>query len=182
MKKILLSIVVLGSLAGCSSSDNYEDLSSWMKQEEKKMVGKIQPLPDVKTYVHTPFAIGIETPFEMQVPLSLQQMMKNRYAPDINRKKEPLEDFPIDNLKMVGSVKKDGKTFGLIKDRDGIIHYVTVGSHLGLNFGEIISLTDNEIVIDERMRDGDEWKIVKTNIQLTLNQKTSNKSSGSRKK
>ena len=171
MKKVLISIAIMGALAGCSSSDNYEDLSSWMKQEEKKMVGKIQPLPDVKTYVHIPFATTNETPFEMRLPLSLQQMMKNRFAPDINRKKEPLEDYSIDNLKMVGSIKKEGKLYGLIRDRDGIIHYISLGSHMGLNFGEVIQLTDSEIVLDERVRDGDEWKLIKTNIPLTVSQK-----------
>ena len=167
MKKVLLSIVILGALAGCSSQENFEEISAWMKKEESSMKGKIEPLPEVKSYVNVPFKTNNENPFAMRLSVSMQDVMKNRFAPNMERTKEPLEEYSIDALKMVGSVIDAGKLHGLIKDREGIIHYVTTGNHMGLNFGEVVSLNESEIVLDERVREGDEWRSVKTVIALS---------------
>jgi type IV pilus assembly protein PilP len=166
-----ISVCLLGFLGGCSYTDNYDDLSIWMKNEEKGMRGKIQPLPDVKKYQNISFTADKQNPFVMKLPLSMQELLKNKFAPDMKRRKEPLEDFSLDMLKMVGIVKKDGKTSALIKDRDGIIHYVSVGNYMGMNFGKIISLTENQIVLDERIREGDEWKSVNSTILLNVSSK-----------
>lgn len=166
MKKILFSMMILGALAGCSSERNHTDLSEWINQQNKVSKGKIQPLPDAKTYTKVNFDAK-ENPFEMKKPLSLEEMMKNKFAPDLTRQKEALEEFSLDNVKMVGSIKQNGKLFALIKDRGNIIHYATVGNHMGLNFGEVVSVSESEIILEERIKDGDEWTISPAKIELS---------------
>lgn len=166
MKRVLLSIAIIGVLAGCSSGENFNELSSWMKKEESKMKGKIDPLPEVKSYVHVPFELTNENPFSMRLSVSMQDILKNRLAPKMDRQKEALEEFSTDSLKMVGSVIDAGVLHGLIKDRNGIIHYVKKGNYVGLNFGEVVEISETEIVLDERIREGDEWRSVKTSIIL----------------
>lgn len=166
MKKILLSIVILGALVGCSSEKSHVDLSNWINEQNKLAKGKIQLLPETKTYTKVVFDAK-ENPFEMKKPLSLEEMMKNKFAPDLTRQKEALEEFSLDNLKMVGSVKQNGKLSALLKDRGNIIHYASVGNHMGLNFGEIVSLSESEIILEERIKDGDEWIISPAKIELS---------------
>lgn len=166
MKKILLSMVILSALAGCSSEKNHSDISTWMEEQNKSIKGKIKELPPTKSFTKVAFEAK-ENPFEMKKPLSLQEMMKNKYAPDLNRQKEALEEFSLDNLKMVGSIIKDGKLFALIKDRNGIIHYVSKGNHMGQNFGEVVGLSESGIELEERVKNGDEWVLTTAKIDLT---------------
>lgn len=168
MIKTLLSITIVGLLAGCSSKENFTELSTWMKKEESNMKGNIEPLPEVKTYVHVPFQTNNENPFSMRLSISMQDVMKNRLAPKTDRPKEALEEYSVDSLKMVGSLIDEGVLHALIKDSNGIIHYAKKGNYVGLNFGEIVSINETEIVLDERVREGDEWRSVKTVINLAL--------------
>lgn len=165
MKKILLSVMILGALAGCSSKTNNSDITDWMSEQNKNIRGKIEPLPETKTYVKIDFNAS-DNPFEMKKPLSLEEMMKNKFAPDLSRTKEALEELSLDNMKMVGSIKQAGKLFALIKDRGNIIHYVSMGSYMGLNFGKVVSLSDSEIILEERIKDGEEWVISPAKIEL----------------
>lgn len=166
MKKILLSLAVLGALVGCSSGNNNSDISAWMDKQNGESKRTITPLPEAKTYTKVAFS-ATENPFEMKKPLSLQEMMKNKFAPDLTRQKESLEEFSLDNIKMVGSIKQNGRLFALIKDRENIIHYASFGNYMGLNFGKIVSLSEGEIILEERVKDGDEWIISTAKIELT---------------
>lgn len=166
MKKILLSIVVLGALVGCSSGGNHSDISLWMDDQSKKIKGKIKELPPSKNFTKVAF-VAEDNPFEMKKPLSLQEMMANKFAPDFDRQKEALEEFSLDNLRMVGSVRMDGKLFALIKDRNNIIHYATIGNYMGQNFGEVVSVSESEINLEERIKNGEEWGISTAKVELS---------------
>lgn len=169
MKKVLLSFMVLTALSACSSGE-YSDLKTWMKDQEKGMRGKIDSLPDAKTYVPVGFTAK-DNPFVVKPSISLSDLAKNKYAPDPNRRKEPLEEFPSESLKMVGTVFKDKKPFAMIRDKNRLIHYVTVGNYIGTNYGQIIEVNEGEIVINERIKEDDEWKIKPARIFLTESEK-----------
>ena len=74
--------------------------------------------------------------------------------PDMNRKREPLEAFPIDSLKLVGTLFRNGTMFAIIKDSNGVVHRVQVGNYMGQNFGFIHSISENQIQLTEIVTDG----------------------------
>jgi type IV pilus assembly protein PilP len=75
-------------------------------------------------------------------------------GPDQNRPREFLEQFPLDTLRMVGTLADRRASFGLVQDKDGLVHRVGVGNHMGQNYGRIISITDSEIQLVEIISDG----------------------------
>lgn len=165
MKKTILVLCIFGGLNACSISD-HDDLKSWMKNEEKNMKGKIESLPPVKEHVVTSF-VAKNNPFLMKPTISLKDLAKEKYAPNIDRKKEPLEEYPIETLKMVGIISKDGITYAMVKEKTGLIHYVAKGNYLGQNYGEVKEVDDGEVVIEERVQETGEWKLRTTRIMLS---------------
>jgi type IV pilus assembly protein PilP len=75
-------------------------------------------------------------------------------APDKTRRKEPLEFFPMDSLKMVGILEQKGEVWGLIQDPDGTIHRVQAGNHAGETYGEIVRISEESIDFVESIPDG----------------------------
>jgi type IV pilus assembly protein PilP len=146
-------ITVAGGLAmllgGCGESN--ADLKQFVKDSEKQVVRKIDPLPQVKPF--EPFAyegFDLPDPFKPR-KLSVRQDAGG-VAPDLNRRKEPLESFPIEQLKMVGTLVQSGVTFGLVR-AEKTLYRVKKGNYMGQNFGLITSITDTEIKLKEIVQD-----------------------------
>lgn len=143
-------------LAGCVSNDN-SDLLRYIADVKARPKTQIEPLPAVK--VVEPFIFqpeGLRDPF-----MPLERTVEadggdfgsgGGIRPDFNRRKEELESYTLDSLRMAGTVKKDG-IWGLIKAGDGTIHRVRVGNHLGKNYGKIIRITDDKIELMEIVPD-----------------------------
>jgi type IV pilus assembly protein PilP len=75
-------------------------------------------------------------------------------GPDPNRVREPLEQFPLDTLRMVGSLANRNMSFALVQTNDGLVHRVRVGEHMGQNYGRIVAISDSEIQLVEIIADG----------------------------
>jgi len=75
-------------------------------------------------------------------------------GPDLLRRKEALENFPLDSLYMVGTYKQDNGNWGLIEDPENVIHRVSIHEYLGQNYGEIIRIDEDEITVSEWVSDG----------------------------
>lgn len=165
IKKVAI-IAALGTafLTGCATGE-YNDINQWMKDQEKNLIGKIDPLPPAKTFNPVAFS-AVEDPFVRKPTLSMNQLYNNKYAPDPDRRKEPLESYQLPTLKMVGTLYKDKKFYAIIRASDNVIHYVTLGNYLGSSYGKIIKLDESQIVLDERIQDSDEWKQKQTTIYL----------------
>lgn len=164
IKKILAISTVL-VLSGCGIDSGHDDIKDWMKEQESSMKGKIEKLPPAKSFIPVTYNAAID-PFNMKEKASLNDLLKDRYAPDFNRPKEPLEAIPLQNLKMIGSVLKDGKYYAMIKDNNKLIYYVTVGDYMGVDYGQIKKISEGEIQLEERVKEGDEWKIRPAKIFL----------------
>ena len=161
---ILISCMSLLVLSACAGSD-YADLKGWMADQKKQARGAIKPLPAAKTFVPVDFSSKGD-PFKDKPTISVN-LEKNKYAPDPNRRKEPLENYQLSQLKMVGILSKDKNNYAMIKTPDGTISYVGVGNYMGNNYGKIVSLDDENITLDERTRNSsDEWQPKKTVINL----------------
>ena len=93
-------------------------------------------------------------------------MLFRSLAAEINRRKEPLEAYPVDSMNMVGSVVKQGRQFALLRV-DNLLHNVKVGDYLGQNYGKIVKISETNVSLREIVQDAaGEWIERVTAIQL----------------
>lgn len=152
---MLLVITVSMFLTGCSG-EKHSDLVAYVEKTKAKKARPIPPLPEIKPYDsfiyekedrRDPFAPFIEE-------IRSEQAKDDGLTPDINRKKEALEEFPLDSLKYVGTLEKKGIVWALISAPDNTVYRVQVGNHMGSNYGEILNITENEIALKEIIPNG----------------------------
>ena len=87
-------------------------------------------------------------------------------APELNRRKEPLEAFPLDAMSMVGSLLKQGQPVALVKV-DALLYQVRPGNYLGQNYGRITKVAETEVVLRELVQDAaGEWVERTATLQL----------------
>jgi type IV pilus assembly protein PilP len=158
-----LGVVLL--VAGCGG-ESHQDLRAWMQEQGKGAKGKLDPLPQVKPY--EPFtynAFDLPDPFK---PRKIEPVKSGGIlAPDLNRRKEPLEAFPLESLQMVGTMQRGRNTFALVRTTDRDVYQVRIGNYLGQNFGVIIGISDNEIRLKELVQDGSgDWTERSSTLQL----------------
>lgn len=161
--------IALGSLllAGCGGEE-YQDLRDFVKNSGADMRGKIEPPPEVKPYEY--FAYNNETnlpdPFKPRKP-EKRSGGGGINQPDLDRPKEALEEFPLENLKMVGYLFRNKVGYAVIRATDGKLHRVKAGNYIGLNFGLIKEVTDTEITIKEMVQDSaGDWTERVSSLQL----------------
>ncbi len=154
-----LILVLLASImiVGCADGD-YSDLDTFIKNSGNGLRGKVDPLPEVRPYTHFTYeAFDMLNPF---VPRKNEntQPATSKLRPDLARRKEVLENFPLENLEMVGSLRQHNEVFALIRSPDGALHRVKTGNYLGQDFGEINQISESEVKISEIIQDGvSEW-------------------------
>jgi type IV pilus assembly protein PilP len=150
MIKRVMPILVLVLVAGCSSKD--ADLEAFIAQTKQEQPGGVEPLPEVRpfeTYAYSDQAM--RSPF---VPGGSSGSSAASVRPDSKRNKEFLEAFALDTLKMVGTMKIGGKSYGLVRATDGLVYRVLPGNYLGQNEGRITSISPSKINISEIIPDG----------------------------
>jgi type IV pilus assembly protein PilP len=151
MRRILTAggIAVTLALAGCG--DGLDDLRADIAKAKQRPGGRIQPLPEVRPYVsHEYMMADHRSPFLQ----SLAGENPTGPRPDSARPREYLEQFPLDTLKMVGTLRLGGGNYGLVQTKDGLIHRVLPGNHLGQNDGRVMSVNDAKITLVEIVPDG----------------------------
>ena len=161
---LVVSLLALAALGGCSGTEQ-EELSAWMQQERNSIKPDVKPLPEPTKF--EPYSYGGERfvePFSSEKLASIlksgQSLPAEKSAliePELNRRKQPLEAFPLDTMSMVGSLNKGGKLVGLVKV-DSLLYQVAPGNYLGQNFGRILKVEENQIVLREIVQDAaGEW-------------------------
>ena len=139
------------NLTACSSAD--DDLARFIEETKHEPGGRVEPLPEVKPYeTFTYAAAEMRSPFTPSSPGSGAGLAGVR--PDQKRNREFLEQFSLDTLKMVGTLKLEGKVFGLVRTKDGLVHRVTVGNYLGQADGKITDISTTKISLVEIVPDG----------------------------
>ncbi len=151
-----LSSLLLVLLAGCSSS-GMQDLRQYIEQVKSRAPGRIKPLPEVQpieTFVYNPG--GRRDPFKPAEQTTTQALPApgSGIAPDPMRRKEELESYPLDSLRMVGTLDKRGTKWALITTQDGTIYRVKEGNHMGQNNGRITRITEDRVELTEIVPDG----------------------------
>ena len=153
------------ALAGCGG-ESHQDLRAWMSEQGKGARGKLDPLPQVKPY--EPFAYNA---FDLPDPFKPRKIEpakgSGKLAPDLARRREPLEAFPLESLNMVGSMEKGKTTFALVRTPERDVYQVRPGNHLGQDFGVVVAVTDSEIRLKELIQDSaGDWTERNSTLQL----------------
>jgi type IV pilus assembly protein PilP len=146
-----LALVTLsaGGLTACSGRD--ADLNRFIEATKKEPGGRVEPLPEVKpydSYVYSSSAM--RSPF---VPGGSRGAASGP-RPEVQRNREFLEQFSLDSMRMVGTLKLDNQSFALVQVADGRVQRVLVGNHLGQNDGRITEIVSNKISLIELVPDG----------------------------
>ena len=152
--------VSVALLTGCS--EGLGDLQSFVAEVKAQPPGRIEPIPEFQPYQNFEY-----TSHDLRDPFRLVDFRRpeenpediadasDGLRPDTDRPKEPLEDFPLDTLRLKGTIDdKDGVKWGLIFAPDNTIHRVIEGNYMGQNYGRIISVTDQSIELTEIVPDG----------------------------
>ena len=144
-------VAVLAVAAGCS--DDTDQLRAQIAEIKARPGGRIDPLPEVKPYETFAYPASDErSPFEPGMPASATG--PNAVRPDSSRQREFLEQFSLDTLRMVGTLKLQGRIYGLVQTKDGLVHRVLPGNHLGQSDGRITAIEEGKISLTEIVPDG----------------------------
>jgi type IV pilus assembly protein PilP len=146
-----LACVAYVALTACSSAD--DELSRFIEDTKKEPGGRVQPLPEVKPYETFSYsAAELRSPFLPSGPGSGAGLAGVR--PDSKRNREFLEQFSLDTLRMVGTLKLSGRMYGLVQTKDGLVHRVSSGNYMGQADGKITDITTSKINLVEIVPDG----------------------------
>lgn len=168
MRRLLIPLAVL-MLAGCGS--DIEELRQWMEQQRKETKPSVTPLLPPKKFLPQPYDSGSTVdPFSAQklsVAIKQEAAQPNSLlTAEINRRKEPLEAYPLDNMSMVGSLTRDKQRYALLRV-DNLLYQVKAGDYLGQNFGRITKISETEITLREVFQDAaGEWIERTSTLQL----------------
>jgi type IV pilus assembly protein PilP len=150
-RKYFHALLLAGvALLGACTSD-MDELQQYIAQIKARKNRKIEPIPQIKQYEAFTYVAGDRR--EPFTPMMLGAATSS-VRPDQNRNREPLEEFPLDALKLVGTIDYHGVLYAMIRAPDGVIHRVTTGNYMGQNFGKITNVSETEVALDEIVPDG----------------------------
>lgn len=175
MKALQASLIVLCalSLSGCGSSGE-DELRQWMANERAQAKPRVTPIAEPKQFLPQPYAAeeGMEPFNALKLTQALRresaQVASNAalIAPEMARRKEPLEAFPLDSMAMVGSMNKNGRPTALLSV-DKLLYQVQPGSYLGQNYGRITAISETSIQLREIVQDATgDWIERMTSLEL----------------
>lgn len=164
------AIALLGSLSGCGDGEEQE-VRQWMEDVRRQTPVTVQKVSEPKKF--TPFVyerkdeIDPFSPIKLSAALAkLDAKSNSALKPDLDRRKEPLEEFPLDAIKMVGTLQRPGLSYALLQV-DKSVFQAKVGNYIGQNFGMVTKITDTEVELREIVRDAaGDWVERKAKLEL----------------
>jgi type IV pilus assembly protein PilP len=162
--RFIWALVPLLALGACGGSGE-EELQQWMVEQRNQTKPKITPIPEPKKFLPQTYRVSIgPEPFNGQrLTQALRQASTTAtsnaalVAPELERRKEPLESMPLDNMRMVGSFNKGGQLVAIIKV-DNLLYQIKPGNYLGPNYGRVTKVAETEVVMREIVQDAaGEW-------------------------
>jgi type IV pilus assembly protein PilP len=167
--KILGGFALCLILSGCGS-DGLEEVREFVKNAHADKKPKVEPLPELKTQESFVYgATGLVDPFSVAnlKPPSLGPKGVGGPRPDPTRRKEPLEDYPLDSLKMVGTLVRGKQAWAIVQAPDGTVHRAKKGDHLGQNFGMVTKVTEEKVDLIELIQSSlGDWVEREANLSL----------------
>lgn len=160
---LIVPVLMLSACAG----DEHEELRKWMEESSKDLKGKVPPLPQLKTFPVVAYDAGaLPDPFKPAKLETAKAGGGGGIKPDLTRRREPLESYPLETLKMVGVLNMGGRPEAVIS-ADKTLFRVRVGQYMGQNFGVVTKITDGDITLKELVEDtSGDWVERVTTLQL----------------
>lgn len=143
-----------------SCKKDMSDLDKYFADARLTPARQIEPLPEINSpEIFLYDAEDLRDPFSNDLQLLTQRNVElvdvvEGAGPDLNRRKEILENFPLDSMYMVGTYLQNDNYWGLIEDPEGVIHRVSLEEHIGQNYGEIVVINEDQIDVSEWVSDG----------------------------
>lgn len=174
----LLGGATVGALlVGCGAAQD-DDLQKWMALQRAQQKAQVPPIAAPKKF--TPEAYTQQSVTDPFSSVKLTQALKREsaqsssnaslVAPELARRKEPLESYPLDAMSMVGTLVKQGSPVALIRV-DNLLYQVRPGNYLGQNYGRIMKVAETEVLMREIVQDAaGEW--IERPVTLQLQEKT----------
>jgi type IV pilus assembly protein PilP len=154
--RVGLAIVYVASLCvgGCGGGE-FEDLNTFVKESEKGLRGRVEPLPEIRQFEAFAYnAFDLPDPFRPRdLDVAGQLAAGTGPAPDMTRPKETLEAFPLESLKMVGTLEQKRVRYALIRTPDNNLYRAKVGNYMGQNFGNVTGISETVITLKEVVQD-----------------------------
>jgi type IV pilus assembly protein PilP len=145
---VAAACLAASALAGCTSKD--DELDQFIADTEREPGGRVEPLPELKPYeTYTYASASIRSPF-----MPGGSGAGPGVRPDQRRNREFLEQFSLDTLRMVGTLRMSDRTYGLVKTKDGLVHRVLPGSYMGQADGKVVEILPSKINVVELVPDG----------------------------
>lgn len=172
---VVVAFAACALVAGCGG-ESRQDLVNWMSAQGKGVRGHLEPIPQIKPY--EPFTYN---DFDLPDPFKPRKVepakTQSKLAPDLTRRKEPLEAYPLESLSMVGTIDRGKTHYALIRTPEHDIYQVHDGNHIGQDYGVIVGITDSEIKLKELVQDGSgDWSERTSTLNLLqADQKTQEK-------
>ncbi len=160
MRSTCAITLALSVMLGACGDGTHQELQKWMAEKRAQTKPQVTPISEPKKYVPQAYSQAGDTdPFNNQKLLlafkadSGQSVVNNKLiTPELARRKEPLEAFPLDTMVMVGSLNRDGRYIALVRV-DRLLYQVQTGNYLGLNYGRISKITETEVALREIVQD-----------------------------
>lgn len=174
---IVLSLLAITGLSGCGTSSE-DELRQWMAEQNAQTRPSVKPISEPKLFKPELYGLaGAVEPFSSQ---KLTQALKRDsaqavsngalVAPELVRRKEALEAFPLDAVALVGNLTKEGKPVALVKV-DNLLYQVRLGNYLGQNYGRVMKIAETEVTLREIVQDAaGEW--IERTATLQLQERT----------
>jgi len=150
IRNFILLTIVTGLLTACGS-DGLDDLREFVNNAHKNRKPRVEQLPEVKA--QQKFSYSAEEGTDPFGTFNLKPRGTSTASsgprPDLNRRREPLEDYPLDSLKMVGTLTRSRQSWVVLQAPDGTVHRAQVGNHIGQNFGRVVTITEAKVELVE---------------------------------
>ncbi len=149
----LIAAIAL-SLTACGA--DMSDLERYVAEVKARKSKAIDPIPQPKQFESFTYDPGERRdPFvELINEQPASAAISSGPRPDLNRNREALEEFPLDALRMAGTITSPNGMFALVRAPDGVIHRITRKNHMGQNYGEVVAISESEISLLELVPDG----------------------------
>ena len=173
--RAVISLALLSALAGCGDS-GVQEVRQWMDEAKRQTRVAVPKLSEPKKF--TPFVYDARNEVDPYNPVKLSSALaklaaksSNGFKPDMERRREPLEAYPLDALKMVGTLQKTGLGYALIQ-ADKTVYQAKVGNYIGQNFGMVTKVGDTAVELKEIVQDASgEWTERKAQLELQESKK-----------
>lgn len=163
--KAIMCLSFIASLTACVSRD-ISDLENKVDEIMARPGGRIEPLPEIKPYEAYSYQssnAAARNPFKLFYVIAKPEITDEAIVDDglteemereiRNRNREELEQFPLDALRMVGTLDNDSNNWAIVLDPDGVVHRVKVGNYLGTNIGKVINIFEDRVELREIIQD-----------------------------